>query len=266
MASSSSTSSSSSSATGNIVREQQAYATTHHLAKLFEDLTTALIYARPGDPAAFLATEVVRMQAEGEGYRAKPLTGVVDTEESAAAYWEDERVRALLEVRARASAQQRLGPAGVLTYDVTHTHTTLPLQELFALLLHSKPADPYAFLRDESLKLQALRASSTPVVRGTLCAALRAASPSSHPLPCPPLAPTHSLWQSSMFTDSDLQGMFSLFDPVSNNYITADQARTALRNLGIKDLSSVPEAGGTRIDSAAFLQLARAALDRERTL
>ncbi len=78
--------------------------------------------------------------------------------------------------------------------------------------------------------------------------------------------PCTSPLQSTMFTDSDLQGMFSLFDPVSNNYITADQARTALRNLGIKDLSSVPEAGGARLDSKAFLALARAALDKERTL
>jgi hypothetical protein len=42
-----------------------------------------------------------------------------------------------------------------------------------------------------------------------------------------------------MFSDDDLMGMFSLFDPTSNNFITADQTRTALRNLGIKDLSSV---------------------------
>jgi hypothetical protein len=42
-----------------------------------------------------------------------------------------------------------------------------------------------------------------------------------------------------MFSDDDLMGMFTLFDPTSNNYISADQARTALRNLGIKDLSSV---------------------------
>lgn len=101
-----------------------------------------------------------------------------------------------------------------------------------------------------------------------------------------------------MFSDDDLMGMFTLFDPTSNNFITADQARTALRNLGIKDLTSVcvsalpppalcplspspprvphprtsppspnrPEAGGTRIEAKAFLALARAALDRERTL
>ena len=73
-------------------------------------------------------------------------------------------------------------------------------------------------------------------------------------------------FQSTLFSDSDLMGIFSLFDPVSNNYITADQARTALRNLGVKDLSSVPEAAGARLDSKAFLELARAALDKERTL
>ena len=87
------------SAAPNIVKAQQAYATSQKLAKLFEDLTTALIYSRPADPAAFISAEVVRMAKEGEAYRAKPLNGVVDTEESAAAYWEDERVRALLEVR-----------------------------------------------------------------------------------------------------------------------------------------------------------------------
>lgn len=69
-----------------------------------------------------------------------------------------------------------------------------------------------------------------------------------------------------MFSDDDLLGLFSLFDPTSNNYITADQARTALRNLGVKDLSGVPEAGGTRLESAAFVALARAALAKERML
>ena len=138
--------------------------------------------------------------------------------------------------------------------------------------MHSKPEDPYAFLRDESLKLQALREGSKPVrccpfaahwwrccPAPLLTLAQRTPRHATHSLLHPPL-------QSTMFTDSDLQGMFSLFDPVSNNYITADQARTALRNLGIKDLSSVPEAAGARLDSKAFLALARAALDKERTL
>ena len=95
----------------SIVKAQQAYATTQKLAKLFEDLTTALVYARPADPAAFISAEVVRMAQEGEAYRAKPINGVVDTEESAAAYWEDERVRALLEVRALREEQRALAGA-----------------------------------------------------------------------------------------------------------------------------------------------------------
>ena len=164
-----------SSATANIVKTQQAYATTQRLAKLFEDLTTALVYARPADPAAFIAAEAARMAAEGEAYRAKPINGVIDTEESAAAYWEDERVRALLEVRMRAGARRRSMrrhlPLGICRSPalprarapLTHrTFSTHP-QELFALLLHSKPADPLAFLREESLKLQALRAGAQPV-------------------------------------------------------------------------------------------------------
>ena len=60
--------------------------------------------------------------------------------------------------------------------------------------------------------------------------------------------------------------MFSLFDPVSNNFVTAEQARTALRNLGVRDLSGVPEAAGTRVDAKQFLAIARAALDKERVL
>jgi hypothetical protein len=260
------------SAAGGIVKAQQEYATSKNLAKLFEDLTTALIYARPADPAQFVSEEVARMAAAGVGYR--PAAGVVDTEESAAAYWEEQRVRQLME-------------------------------ELFALLLACKPEDPLGFLREESLKLQALRAAKQPV-RG-------AAPPISPSVPCrarpplpplpllPPLPPPdcasnahtpprHTPPQSTMFSDDDLMGMFTLFDPTSNNYITADQARTALRNLGIKDLSSVcvraaaasrpplffltpahspsnrPEAGGTRIEAKAFIALARAALARERLL
>ena len=60
--------------------------------------------------------------------------------------------------------------------------------------------------------------------------------------------------------------MFSLFDPVSNNFVTAEQARTALRNLGVRDLSGVPEAASTRVEAKQFLAIARAALDKERVL
>ena len=117
-------------AAGGIVKSQQEYATSKSLAKLFEDLTTAIIYARPADPALFVSEEVARMAAAKDGY--KPAAGVVDTEEAAAAYWEAQRVRQLME-------------------------------ELFALLLACKPEDPLAFLGEESLKLQALRAAQKPV-------------------------------------------------------------------------------------------------------
>jgi hypothetical protein len=117
-------------AAGGIVKSQQEYATSKSLAKLFEDLTTAIIYARPADPALFVSEEVARMAAAKDGY--KPAAGVVDTEEAAAAYWEAQRVRQLME-------------------------------ELFALLLACKPDDPLAFLGEESLKLQALRAAQKPV-------------------------------------------------------------------------------------------------------
>ena len=94
----SSSSSSSSNVAANIVKQQQSYATSMNLAKLFEDLTTALIFSRPPDPAEFLAEECVKMAAQGTDYRAKPLNAIIDTEESAAAYWEEKRVRSLLEV------------------------------------------------------------------------------------------------------------------------------------------------------------------------
>lgn len=83
----------------------------------------------------------------------------------------------------------------------------------------------------------------------------------------PALRPHHpNAAQSPLFSDGDLLGMFSLFDPVSNNFISADQARTALRNLGIKDLSGVPEAGATRVEASSFVAIARAALDKERVI
>ena len=85
------------SAAGGIVKAQQEYATSKNLAKLFEDLTTAIIYARPADAAAFVAEEAARMASAREAYR--PAAGVVDTEEAAAAYWEEQRVRPLMEVR-----------------------------------------------------------------------------------------------------------------------------------------------------------------------
>ena len=123
----------------SVVSCQQEYARSSHLAKLFEDLTTAVIYARPSDAAAFIADEVDRMAAAaaagGAPYRAVPANASVDSEETAAAYLEEQRVRQLLE-------------------------------ELFASLLVAKPADPFAFLKAEALKLQELRANKKPVSVG----------------------------------------------------------------------------------------------------
>lgn len=119
----------------SVVSAQQGYARETQLAKLFEDLTTAIIYARPADAAAFVADEVARMTAAGAAYRAAPVLGAVDTEEAAAAYMEEHRVRPLLE-------------------------------ELFASLLVAKPAAPLAFLEAESRRLQGLRAEHKPVRGG----------------------------------------------------------------------------------------------------
>jgi hypothetical protein len=180
----------------SIVKAQQAYATTQKLAKLFEDLTTALIYARPADPAAFISAEVVRMAQEGEAYRAKPINGVVDTEESAAAYWEDERVRALLEVRAvlpgGRAAGERARSASALeahsaTLRTTHTHTILPRVRARAgalcAALAQQTRGPLRLL--EGREPQAAGAARGLQARAllSLCCALVAL------LPCPPFDP-----------------------------------------------------------------------------
>ena len=123
----------------SVVTGQQEYARSAHLAKLFEDLTTAVIYAKPSDAAAFIAAEVDRMAAAlvagGEPYRATPINVAVDSEESAAEYLDLHRVRPLLE-------------------------------ELFAVLLVAKPVDPLIFLKVEALKMQELRANNKPVSGG----------------------------------------------------------------------------------------------------
>jgi hypothetical protein len=120
----------------SVVSGQQDYARAAHLAKLFEDLTTAVIYAKPSDAAAFIAAEADRMAAAavagGAPYRATPINTAVDSEESAAEYLEEQRVRPLLE-------------------------------ELFALLLVNKPSDPLGFLKSEALKMQELRVNKKPV-------------------------------------------------------------------------------------------------------
>jgi hypothetical protein len=91
--------------------------------------------------------------------------------------------------------------------------------------------------------------------------------PSSLPPPSPLSPPFTPPTQSGFFSDDDLRGMFSLFDPVGSGSISSEQMRTALRNLGMRDLSGVPaEAGPKGIDQATFIRIARSALDKERVL
>lgn len=129
------------------------------------------------------------------------------------------------------------------------------LEELFALILVNKPACPFSFIVSEASTLKALYATHSPVRRivwilsGNSCFILMLFSS-----------------QSNLFTDDDLKGMFTLFDTPSNNYITREQCCTAIKNLGIQDLSEVPEDPGAKIDLPTFVQIARNALNRERLL
>jgi hypothetical protein len=167
----------------SVVLGQQDYARSTHLAKLFEDLTTAIIYARPADAAAFIAEEAGRMASAGAAYRAVPANGAVDTEEAAAAYMEEHRVRPLLE-------------------------------ELFASLLVGKPADPFAFLATESRKLQELRAAQKPVraaarARGGARALALRRTRSHRPFPRRPTTPFHKI-ESTLFRRRLARHVFSL--------------------------------------------------------
>jgi hypothetical protein len=60
------------SAAQSVVAEQQAYARKHGISSLFELATTAVIYARPPNVAAFVSEQFARMQAEGTRYTAAP--------------------------------------------------------------------------------------------------------------------------------------------------------------------------------------------------
>lgn len=51
-----------------VVDTQQRYSSSHNVSDIFSKLTTAVVYTRPANPAAFLVEEVVRMQREGKNY------------------------------------------------------------------------------------------------------------------------------------------------------------------------------------------------------
>ena len=66
---------------------------------------------------------------------------------------------------------------------------------------------------------------------------------------------------SAFFTDDDLQGIFSLFDATHTNYITLEQATSALKTIGIGADALSDSKEGSRVDSNAFVNIARSGLN-----
>ncbi|KAA0165360.1 hypothetical protein FNF27_04770 [Cafeteria roenbergensis] len=100
------------------------------------------------------------------------------------------------------------------------------LEELLGRLLFARPDDPSAFLAEQ----------------------LREAGGSS----------------AAYFTDDDLHGMFSLFDPTGTGSITAAQALAGARSLGLEPADDAAPEGP--MDEAAFVSWARERLDAARVL
>ena len=67
----------------------------------------------------------------------------------------------------------------------------------------------------------------------------------------------------AFFTDDDLRGIHSLFDATHSNNITAEQARSALKTIGVAPAAVAGEAAlaeGARLDVGTFVKVARHAL------
>lgn len=97
-------------------------------------------------------------------------------------------------------------------------------------LLYHKPADPFDFLAGEFRRLQRGGHGARP----------------------------------TFFTDEDLRGMFSLFDPTGTGKISEAQARIGLRNLGlhgdpVEGASTVPA-----ISEEEWVRRAKAAVASQR--
>jgi hypothetical protein len=109
------------------------------------------------------------------------------------------------------------------------------LEELLTRVLVAKPASPFDFLAAE-------------------CAARIAAGGVG---PGSALAP--------FFSDDDLRGIHSLFDATRSNAISAEQARAALKTVGVVGTDGPVAAlgEGARVDADAFVRLARAALSHQ---
>ena len=114
------------------------------------------------------------------------------------------------------------------------------LEELLTRVLVAKPAEPADFLAAECAARIAAEAAAGGGAGGG-----------------------GSGGAAAFFTDDDLRGIHSLFDPTHSNAITAEQARAALKTIGVAPGVIAAEAelaGEARLDVAAFVKLARASL------
>jgi hypothetical protein len=118
------------------------------------------------------------------------------------------------------------------------------LEDLLTRVLVAKPAEPADFLQAE-------------------CAARIAAAAAEAEAGGAGAGAGASAGATSLFTDDDLRGIHSLFDPTHTNAITAEQARAALRTIGVAPAAMADDpalAEGARLDVAAFVKVARHAL------
>lgn len=110
------------------------------------------------------------------------------------------------------------------------------LEDLLTRVLVAKPAEPSDFLQAE-------------------CAARIAAAEGA--------GAGAGAGAAAFFTDDDLRGIHSLFDATHSNNITAEQARSALKTIGVAPAAVAGEAAlaeGARLDVGTFVKVARHAL------
>jgi hypothetical protein len=116
------------------------------------------------------------------------------------------------------------------------------LEDLLTRVLVAKPAEPSDFLQAEcAARIAAAEGAGADAAAGAGAGAGAAA----------------------FFTDDDLRGIHRLFDPTHSNAITAEQARAALKTIGVAPAAVASEAAlaeGSRLDVGTFVKVARHAL------
>lgn len=115
------------------------------------------------------------------------------------------------------------------------------LEELMAMLLYARPDDARAFLAAE---LRKLAASSEGASAGAV-----------------------ETKRDGFFTDDDLTGMFSLFDPTARGYLSREQAAAGARSLGLPEGDApAGSAAGGGLTADEFAAWARSLLDAHRII